>query len=52
MVDPAVIICPACATANRVPAARISETPKCGRCGQALFQGAPVAASGQALGSE
>jgi thioredoxin 2 len=49
MVDPAVIICPACATANRVPAARISETPKCGRCGQALFRGTPVAASGQAF---
>lgn len=49
MADPAVIICPACATANRVPAARISETPKCGRCGQTLFQGAPVTVSGQAF---
>ncbi|MBU0659176.1 MAG: thioredoxin TrxC [Alphaproteobacteria bacterium] len=47
LADPAVIICPACATANRVPAARILESPKCGRCGQLLFQGAPVAVSGQ-----
>ncbi|MFA5962696.1 MAG: thioredoxin TrxC [Sphingomonas sp.] len=47
--DSAVIICPSCATANRVPAARILEGPKCGRCGQMLFQGAPVAVSGQAF---
>ena len=46
---PAVIICPSCATANRVPAARISDRPKCGRCGQMLFQGAPVAVSGRAF---
>jgi thioredoxin 2 len=45
--DPAVIICPSCATANRVPAARLLEGPKCGRCGQMLFQDAPVAVSGQ-----
>jgi thioredoxin 2 len=49
LTDPAVIICPACATANRVPAARMLEGPKCGRCGQMLFQGAPVAVSGQAF---
>jgi thioredoxin 2 len=47
MADPAVIVCPACATANRVPAARISEAPKCGRCGQMLFQGSPVAVTGE-----
>lgn len=47
MADPAVIVCPACATANRVPAARISEAPKCGRCGQMLFQGSPVGVTGQ-----
>ncbi len=47
MADPAIIICPHCATGNRVPAARISESPKCGRCGQMLFQGTPVAVSGQ-----
>jgi thioredoxin 2 len=47
LVDPAVVICPSCATANRVPAARILEGPKCGRCGQMLFQGSPVAVSGR-----
>jgi thioredoxin 2 len=49
LADPVVIICPACATANRVPATRISESPKCGRCSQMLFQGVPVAVSGQAF---
>lgn len=49
LADPAVIICPSCATANRVPTARISESPKCGRCSQVLFQGVPVAVSSQAF---
>lgn len=47
--DPAIIICPSCAAANRVPASRLSEAPKCGSCGQLLFQGSPVAANGQAF---
>jgi thioredoxin 2 len=49
LADPAVIICPSCATANRVPADRILDGPKCGRCSQLLFQGAPVAVSGEAF---
>lgn len=49
LADPAVIICPSCATANRVPATRIWEGPKCGRCGQMLFQGAPITVNGQAF---
>ena len=44
--DPAIILCPSCATANRVPSARITEHPECGRCGKMLFQGAPLAVSG------
>ena len=36
------IACPACLAANRVPAARLGEDPKCGKCGAALLDGAPV----------
>ena len=35
--------CPHCATLNRVPGARLTENPTCGRCKQALFNGHPVA---------
>ena len=36
------IACPACLAANRVPMARLAEDPKCGKCGAALLDGAPV----------
>jgi len=36
------VACPACLAANRVPAARLGEDPKCGKCGAALLDGAPV----------
>jgi thioredoxin 2 len=36
------VACPDCASTNRVPAERLSEKPRCGRCGAALFQGKPV----------
>jgi thioredoxin 2 len=36
------IACAACLTANRVPAARAGEDPKCGKCGAPLLPGAPV----------
>jgi thioredoxin 2 len=36
------IACPSCLAANRVPAARVSEDPKCGKCGVALLDGAPA----------
>lgn len=37
-----IIRCPACATANRVPADRLGSGGKCGRCGAALFRSEPV----------
>ena len=37
-----IVGCPACATANRVPADRLGSGGKCGRCGAALFQSEPV----------
>jgi thioredoxin 2 len=42
MSDVVQVACPACLAANRVPAARIGEEPKCGKCGARLLDGAPV----------
>ncbi|MGE8227593.1 MAG: thioredoxin TrxC [Stenotrophomonas sp.] len=36
------IACPHCNAVNRVPAARLSQAPSCGRCHQALFAAAPM----------
>jgi len=36
------VACPACLTANRVPAERVIEDPKCGRCRAPLLPGAPI----------
>lgn len=36
------LACPHCQAMNRLPAARIDETPDCGRCGQPLLQGQPL----------
>jgi thioredoxin 2 len=33
------LICATCGQANRVPAARLAEGPKCGSCGEALADG-------------
>jgi len=43
MSDPLHVVCPHCDGVNRLPAAKLGEGPKCGRCHQALFTGAPVA---------
>lgn len=37
-------VCPHCGTLNRVARHRLGEKPNCGRCHQALFTGAPLAA--------
>jgi thioredoxin 2 len=37
------LACSQCLTANRVPAARLGDDPKCGRCGARLLDGKPVA---------
>ncbi|NGM20327.1 thioredoxin TrxC [Roseomonas stagni] len=43
MSDSLTLPCPHCAAANRVPAARLAETPRCGACHQPLFTGKPLA---------
>ena len=40
--DCRIIVCPACATSNRVPVTKLHMGGKCGRCGSPLFSGAPV----------
>ncbi|HMA89449.1 MAG TPA: thioredoxin TrxC [Burkholderiales bacterium] len=36
------VACPECLTPNRVPAGRLAEAPKCGKCGAALLDAHPV----------
>lgn len=36
------IACNQCLAANRVPTARLPESPKCGKCGAVLLPGAPL----------
>lgn len=42
METPLLITCPHCRAANRVPAARLTQAPQCGRCHKALFSGEPL----------
>ncbi len=37
------IVCPHCDAINRVPAARLGESPRCGSCRAPLFEGRPAA---------
>jgi thioredoxin 2 len=43
------LACPRCLTANRVPASRLGDDPKCGRCGAPVLDGKPVALGGQSF---
>ncbi|MEQ6291274.1 thioredoxin TrxC [Vogesella sp. GCM10023246] len=36
------LVCPHCATTNRVPASRLADTPNCGQCHQPLLTGQPL----------
>jgi thioredoxin 2 len=45
MRDPLLIPCPACNGLNRIPAARLADAPRCGRCKAAVLPGAPFDAS-------
>ena len=36
------IVCPHCSVTNRLPASRLSQAPKCGKCREALFNGYPL----------
>ena len=43
--DPAIVTCPACAAANRVPRAKLGAGGTCGRCHASLFAGEPITLS-------
>jgi thioredoxin 2 len=36
------IVCPHCSAVNRIPAGRLGDSPKCGKCHQALFNAHPI----------
>ena len=40
------IVCPHCDAVNRIPAARLNEQPKCGKCHRQLFDSHPLELSG------
>ena len=42
MTTPLHVVCPRCATVNRVLAERLGAGAKCGKCKEALFQGEPI----------
>ncbi len=37
------LVCPHCRSINRVPAARLTQQPRCGQCHASLFSGHPIA---------
>ena len=37
------IVCPHCYATNRIPNARLSDQPRCGKCKKPLFMGQPLA---------
>lgn len=43
MPDSYTLGCPHCASVNRVQAARLAHTPRCGKCKRALFSAEPAA---------
>jgi len=36
------LVCPHCLAVNRLPAARLPQSPKCGQCHQPMFDGHPL----------
>ena len=42
MNEPLHILCPGCGATNRIPSARLDETPKCGKCHAPLFGSGPI----------
>jgi len=46
MSDAINLVCPHCDAVNRIPANRVGEQPKCGKCHHALFTGHPPELTG------
>ncbi len=49
MADGYHVVCPSCQGINRLPANANAAAAKCGKCGSALFSGAPVALTDDAF---
>ncbi len=49
MSDSLHIVCPSCGGINRVPAQRLGQHPKCGKCKAPLFQGKALPVDGAAF---
>jgi thioredoxin 2 len=45
MSEPRHMVCPHCQSVNRIPAEKPANKARCGRCHQAMFTGAPSAAT-------
>ncbi len=43
------LACPHCNAINRMPAARLADAPRCGRCHQSLFTAQPLAIESDAV---
>ena len=43
------LVCPSCATVNRVPNERMGEDPQCGRCARPLLGAEPIALDGDSF---
>ena len=46
------IVCPRCDTVNRIPAARLADNPRCGKCRAALLDGVPRELTGATFDRE
>ncbi len=44
------IVCPSCSAKNRLPKARLSDKPLCGKCGGPLLSTSPVVADDKTFG--
>ena len=52
MSDPLLIPCPVCHGLNRIPAGRLTDAPRCGRCKSAVLPGAPFEVSQNSLAAQ
>lgn len=43
------VVCPHCHVTNQLPAERLADQPRCGKCHQELFAGEPAELSGAAF---
>ena len=49
MTDSKHIVCPSCSATNRLPAERLGQGPKCGKCGEPIFTGHPAELTDQSF---